>query len=100
MTKVSNKRYVSKGDDSIDKIKLFFSKLDSTWGRILLIGAFVIAGYKVGRIHEEIIQLRKQNEMENKLNNALFDAKEKYLKEIVDLENECNLYKIRYEQKK
>lgn len=77
MTKVSNKRYVSKGDDSIDKIKLFFSKLDSTWGRILLIGAFVIAGYKVGRIHEEIIQLRKQNEMENKLNNALFDAKEK-----------------------
>ena len=56
MTKVSNKRYVSKGDDSIDKIKLFFSKLDSTWGRILLIGAFVIAGYKVGRIHEEYLQ--------------------------------------------
>ena len=25
---------------------------------------------------------------------------EKYLKEIVDLKNECNLYKIRYEQKK
>lgn len=48
----------------------------------------------------KLFKTRKQNEMENKLNNALFDAKEKYLKEIVDLKNECNLYKIRYEQKK
>ena len=91
MTKVSNKRYVSKGDDSIDKIKLFFSKLDSTWGRILLIGAFVIAGYKVGRIHEEIIQLRKQNEMENKLNNMSKKNKIRRLSDvIVDIRKEIN----------
>ncbi len=100
MAKVSNKRYATKADDSIDKIKLLFAKLDSTWGRILLIGTFIIAGYNVGRVHEEIIQLKKQNEMENKLNNALFDAKEKYLKEIIDLKIENNHYKIGYEQKK
>ena len=32
MTKVSNKRYVSKGDDSIDKIKLFFGTAYNKYG--------------------------------------------------------------------
>ncbi|RGT50916.1 hypothetical protein [Bacteroides intestinalis] len=99
MAKKSHKRTVSSEEDFTDKVKSFFGKLDSTWGRLLLITAFVIAGYKVGRVHEEVIRLRELNEMENKLNNALLDVREKYINEILDLKTENNLYKIKYEQK-
>ena len=100
VAKNSPKRTASKKEDFTDKVKSFFGKLDSTWGRLLLISAFVIAGYKVGRLHEEVIRLRELNEMENKLNNALLDVREKYINEILDLKTENNLYKIKYEQKK
>jgi hypothetical protein len=99
VAKKSPKRTVSNEEDFTDKVKSFFSKLDSTWGRLLLISAFVIAGYKVGRIHEEVLRLRELNEMENKLNNVLLDVREKYINEILDLKTENNLYKIKYEQK-
>lgn len=40
------------------------SSLDTLWGKLTIIGIMLFAGFKAGCLYEEVVQLRKQHEIE------------------------------------
>lgn len=107
MSRKNNPKPRSKNLQMINLLREFISKLDTTWGRLAVIGLFVFAGYKIGRVHEEMIKTKSNNEIENKYNNEVLNLKDKYINEnivlnrkINELENQLNQLKIKNGQGK
>lgn len=67
-------------------------------GIITFIIAITGAVFKFGQSYEHVVQLKKQTEIENRLNKEILETKEKFLLQIIELKSENGILKIRIEQ--
>lgn len=71
-----------------DKIISLLSKLDTLWGKFLIIIVIASAGYKLGEKREELIKIAEINRIETNYRNEVLDLKEKYINEIIALKQQ------------
>lgn len=68
-----------------DKILVLLSKLDTFWGKLIVVGIIFMAGHQFGQMREELIKIAEINKIDKNYGNDILDQREKYLNEIIEL---------------